>query len=370
MNIPVAKPKLIGFDQYSKYLRQIDNNRWYSNNGPLLREFQLQLSKLFNCDNDDVVVLNSATSALTCLLYAIKIKNNYFDQKKYCLLPSWTFIATAVSAVNAGFTPYFVDVDLDSWMVNPEKLIGQIKDIDNIGSIIVTSAFAKPINIDGWIKFSKQTVIPVIIDAAASFDSLLQCPEFYINDTIPIVVSMHATKIFGIGEGGMVLYKNHHSNSLIGEMTNFGFDIDRKVKNLGFNAKLPEYSAAVGLAIIENWNSVRNEWYELTKTYINYLDQAGIKNNLSLNYLKSTCNIILDKINIDEIILKLRQKDIDSRRWWNNGCAMEEPYKNFPKLSLDNTQKLSNSALGIPFYLDQNEKEIEYIVKTINSSLA
>jgi len=367
--IPVLKPKLVTFDRYVPYLKKIDEARWYSNAGQLLKDFQLRLSQLFSCDNDDLVILNSATSALTCLLYVNKIKNNYLTKTKYCLMPSWTFIATAAAAVNAGFTPYFVDVDLDSWAINPQDLLKKITNYEEIGSVIVTSPFGRPIDMKAWIEFSKTTKIPVIIDAAASFDSLLSCQEFFVNDTVPIVVSMHATKIFGIGEGGMVLFKNHEDNKLLSKVINFGFKFDRSISSFGINSKLSEYGAAVGLAMLDNWSEIRNQWQNTTLKQISNLERVGLKHDLSKSYFKSTCNIVVENVDIRIFAQKLLEKNISTRKWWNSGCSIEEPYKEFPKFELNNTSKLAESTLGIPFYIDQKDEEIEFVANAIKSLL-
>ncbi len=365
MNIAISKPKLVKFGQYQKYLQQIDSNRWYSNSGPLLREFQARLAQLFGCEKEDgALVAASATSALSCVLYAIKIQNDFFNEKKYCLIPSWTFIATAVAAINAGFIPYFIDVDSETWMCNPKKLQEQIKAIDNIGAAIITAAFGRPVDIKSWQEFQKNTGIAVIIDGATGFDALLNCQEFFVNDTIPIVVSVHATKIFAISEGGVILSKNIEQNKLINRIINFGFGEERNVMNFGFNAKLSEYAAAIGLATLDNWPTIKNEWCKLTSVYKKHLDQKNIKNDLSDIYLKTTCNIIVDK-DLAKLIADFKIKGIEARRWWGKGCAEFMPYQNYPKTKLDNTQKLVNSVIGIPFYLDQKEEEIIYIASQI-----
>ena len=101
--------------------------------------------------------------------------------------------------------------------------------------------FGAPFNIEEWDEFHRVTGIPVVIDAAAGFDTASA-------GLSPVMISLHATKAMGIGEGGLILCRDNNLAEQIRAARNFGFLGERVAEIPGMNAKLSEYGAAVGLA--------------------------------------------------------------------------------------------------------------------------
>ena len=69
-----------------------------------------------------------------------------------------------------------------------------------------------------------------------------------------IVYSFHATKPFGIGEGGLIYSKMKKIYNVLKRMGNFGFDTNRECTMMGFNCKMSEYAAAIGIATMKKWD--------------------------------------------------------------------------------------------------------------------
>jgi dTDP-4-amino-4,6-dideoxygalactose transaminase len=100
--------------------------------------------------------------------------------------------------VLAGLTPYFVDVDPSTWALEPLAIEEEIaRPPAAVGAVMVVAPFGRPIDYAAWDEVKDRTGLPVVIHAAAAFDSL-QVGE------APAVVSLHATKVLGAGEGGFV----------------------------------------------------------------------------------------------------------------------------------------------------------------------
>jgi dTDP-4-amino-4,6-dideoxygalactose transaminase len=366
VKLPIMKPLLPKADLITKYIEEIDTNRWYTNFGPLIFRFEEQLAKLFNIRSSSLVTLCNGTVALTNILQAMNIEVGSF-----CLLPSWTFIATPASAVQAGLIPYFIDVDENSWALSPKKIKQALRKISGkIGAVIVVAPFGAPLNIQDWDDFTSTTGIPVIIDAAAGFDSVASTPEMTVGMT-PLMISLHATKPFGIGEGGLVLSQDYELIHRIRQISNFGFTVTRDIPMLGSNSKLSEYNAAIGLAALEEWPSKRQKWEALTRYYIEKFTQIAnnnISHNLSTRWISSTCNIKISTDNLQNVMTELANYGIESRKWWNS-CHKAHAYQQFPCLKLPITEKLDESVIALPFVVDLTEEEVAYIVSTINAIL-
>ena len=241
-NIPLMRPQLPEVSAILPYLEEIDQNRWYSNFGPLERRFERKLADHFELGDRQVVCVSNCTQGLD-----ISLRNAARFPVGYCLMPSFTFVATPHAAISAGLEPYFLDVELDTWALSPVSVRDKLSAIEGpIAAVMPVAPFGASIDVSAWDAFAKETGIPVVIDAAAGFDSAAGSEN-------PLVLSLHATKVMGIGEGGAVLCTDEAMAENIRAGRNFGFLESRSAKLAGTNAKLSEYGAAVGLAALDCW---------------------------------------------------------------------------------------------------------------------
>src|SRR5882757_714779 len=111
--LPVMRPKLPSAPRLVRYLDAIDSSRIYSNFGPLVRSFEDRLAERYDLATGGVTTVANATLGLTLALAAQGAKPGTL-----CIMPAWTFVASAHAAVNAGLTPYFMDVDPDTWSLD------------------------------------------------------------------------------------------------------------------------------------------------------------------------------------------------------------------------------------------------------------
>lgn len=363
--IPIMRPLLPKAEKILPLLQEIDGNRWYSNFGPLSFRFEEKLAEMFGVTTSALVTTSNGTAAMSTLLRAMNIETGTL-----CVVPSWTFAATPAAAVEVGLHPYFVDVDKDSWVIEPEELKKQLRLIPGkVGAVIVVSAFGQPVSVSAWDKFTEETGVPVIIDAAAAFDTVLKLPDARMGNT-PVMISLHATKTFGIGEGGIVISQNKQMLHRVRQLTNFGFAASREIVLPGVNAKLSEYSAAIGLAAIEDWPEKRTKWHAITKHYIEAFSQANcvaVSHRLNTDWVSSTCNVVVPPNCVDNIIEQLGFSGIEARKWWVKGCHMQPAYAHYSRFALPVTESLTGTVMALPFSVDLTQDEISYIVKQFTS---
>jgi len=130
------------------------------------------------------------------------------DRKKV-LLPSFTFAAGAEAILRSGFEPLFIDVDRKSWQPNIEQAEQILTESDDIAGILLCNVFGVGnTNITEWEKLASKFAKPLIIDSAAGFGSKYFDEEKVGTRGDCEIFSMHATKPFAIGEGGLVVSKN------------------------------------------------------------------------------------------------------------------------------------------------------------------
>lgn len=353
INIPLMRPKLPEAAEILGYLQQIDASRWYTNSGPLLRRFESRLARHFAGPEGCAVCITNGTLGLVLTLKALGVPSGGF-----CAMPSWTFMATPAAAVAAGLAPWFLDIEERTWALDPAMVEEHLARAPGpVRAVIPVSPFGAPLDLAAWAEFRERTNIPVIVDMAAGFDS---CAA----DMVPVVVSLHATKVFGVGEGGLVVTNDQDLAASIRRRANYGVKPGAGATSEGINAKMSEYAAAVGLAGLDRWPRQREIYSALTRTYREKLGtMAGVSfvPSFGEDWLSSTCNVRFDWGQADRLIAALRLKGIECRQWWGKGCHRQPAFSRYPTTPLPVTEALSATVLGLPFYPGLSESEIDRI---------
>src|SRR5262249_19336682 len=154
-----------------------------------------------------------------------------------------------------------------------------------VGAVMPVAPFGRPIDGARWDAFRADTGVPVVIDAAAGFDSLIPGPT-------PAVVSLHATKVLGTGEGGFVVSTDAALVRRVRIASNFGIDPNRQSVIAATNAKMSEYHAAVGHAALDEWSGTRSEWTAVAGAYRNAVGGSNLvrfQGGFGEAWVSSTC---------------------------------------------------------------------------------
>jgi dTDP-4-amino-4,6-dideoxygalactose transaminase len=339
------------------YLSRIDQARIYSNFGPLTAELEGRLTAHFDAPERTLTTVANATLGLTLALSAQGAK-----PATLCLMPAWTFVASAQAAVAAGLVPFFVDVSAETWALDPATVADAIaRAPGEVGAVMPVMAFGRPLDFDAWDRFRSASGLPVVIDAAAGFDIVKATAT-------PAVISLHATKVFGVGEGGLVLSLDAAIIQEIRNRSNFGFHGSRNAALPAMNAKFSEYHAAVGLAALDEWPAVRSEWYDLARTYRKHLDgraAASLQDQFGESWVSSVCVIALRDQDAAEAETRLQHVGIESRRWWGDGAHAHASTRHFPRTTLAITEHLARSTIGVPFFRDMASNNVEDVVEAM-----
>ena len=128
---------------------------------------------------------------------------------------------------------------------------------DDIAVIVPYATFGNCIDLRRYERLSARTGIPVVIDGAASLGSLDGSGRaFGAGSPMPVVFSMHATKTFSTGEGGVIHCTDRELIQTLRVMGNFGFGIPRSATIPGLNSKLSEVGALLALAQLRDFDDV------------------------------------------------------------------------------------------------------------------
>jgi dTDP-4-amino-4,6-dideoxygalactose transaminase len=357
----VARPELPKAEALLPYLRRIDDARWYSNFGALLTEFEARLTARFE-PQTQIVSCANGTQGLALCLQALQLPPGGL-----CAMPAYTFVATAHAVIAAGLTPFLLDVDPDTWTLQPQTVRQALASAPRpVSAVILVAPFGLMPDLAPWLAFREETGVQVVLDAAAAFDDVHAAP-------LPTVVSLHATKVLGIGEGGFVASDDPAFARQVRQLTTFGFSGSRDSQIAATNCKLSEYAAAIGLAALDAWPHNRLRWLRAAQSMraaMVHLPQVVFQPGWGLDWATSVCCVQLPEGSAGAVEQKLNALGVETRRWWGLGCQASPAFADCPRAELAQTDRLGGSVIGLPFSIDLDNAQINRIATALATSLA
>jgi dTDP-4-amino-4,6-dideoxygalactose transaminase len=349
--IKVLRPRLPAAAKLLPYLERIDSSRTYSNYGPLNGEFARRLGELVGGSHTTLT-----SNGTTAIELALRLR---CAQGGHCLMPAFTFIATAHAVCNAGLTPYLLETDPNSLALTPEIAAAALGSVPGpVAAVLVVSAFGAPPDFAGWAAFEQKHGIPVVFDAAAALTSLSGIGEQ------PVCVSLHATKTLGIGEGGAIFCADRGLMERATAMTGFGFVGQERLSSLrAGNYRISEYSAAVGLAGLDGLPARIQEMRELTAAYASRLEGKAVRlqQGVGTDWVTMTLNVIVPAGDVAATTRRLDDAKVEWRRWWGLGCHRHTGFKDVPTSDLSATDALAPRVIGLPFHDDLSPADLDRV---------
>ncbi|MBL8386221.1 MAG: DegT/DnrJ/EryC1/StrS family aminotransferase [Burkholderiales bacterium] len=368
--IPLLVPEMPTADDLLPWLRRIDATRWYSNFGPLCRELEGALGDMFarhNGERPHLTTVSNATLGLELALTALDL-----EPGARVLVPALTFAATATAVVRAGLVPVVTDIDPDSWLLTP-AIARQACEALHVDAVLTVATFGCPHDVGPWDEFTAATGKPVIIDAAGAFGNQWQV------GTTTLVFSMHATKSFAAGEGGMVVSRDAALVARVRQLSNFGINLDPRattpigqVDLPGTNAKLSEYHAAIGLANLARWPATAAARRTLFDRYRALLEAgvggfAPVWQRTPAGITRTLLCFRVPVVGAREAIeVACQAANIETRRWYLPLIHQHDGFTELPVAgSLPVAGAVATDLLGLPFHTRLDEGTLARIVGAV-----
>jgi dTDP-4-amino-4,6-dideoxygalactose transaminase len=362
--IPVYRPKLPSVEKLIPYLREIDKNRWYSNRGALVQAMEQRVTAMLGT-GCGVVVAASGWAALKAAIIAAAGPAS--AQRPLALMPSYTFAATAAAAESCGYKPYFLDIDEENWMISPQRLIEHAA-LSGAGVVIPVAAYGRGVAQEGWRSFREATAVPVVIDAAAAFEAIVNDPSVLVG-AVPTVVSFQATKTLSTGEGGAVIWNDTDGLMAVAGAINFGFLGTRESKSPSLNGKMSEFHAAVGHASLDAWDETLVAWRTTCAAYSGFAETAGLADQLILPPTIASCYALFranSRAEADSVTKVLAENGIEHRYWYGQGLHTHQHFATAPHDPLPQTAHIAHRLVALPTAIDLPHKAMKRIVATIS----
>ena len=353
--IQVLRPQLPSFEDLRPYICRIDNARIYSNNGPLWAEFKSRFEAYLSGQAGVKVHVGFCANGTISIELALRLRL-HGRRPGICLMPAYTFVATAHAVVNAGLTPYFLDIDDRALALTPDIVVKELPKLScKPVAVVVVSAFGAPIDVNAWRLFETEYDIPVVYDAAAAATNLT-----VIGDQ-PICLSLHATKTIGIGEGGALVSTDEQMISRSISMSGFAFGGEDRVSQIqSGNYRISEYSSAIGLAVLDRLPDRVHRLSEIAKYYKTALEgsDVSLQHGCGSEWQTMTLNVILPPGCVDAATSKLTMSGIEWRRWWSLGCHTHPAFSSCGRGDLWATKEMASRVIGLPFHTDLSQEDV------------
>jgi len=285
------------------------------------------------------------------------------------LVASNSYIATVISISGAGATPVFVEPDIRTYNLDPEKLEAAIT--SNTKAIMPVHLYGQPCEMDRIMQIAEKYSLKVVEDNAqghaGTFNNQITGSFGHVNAT-----SFYPTKNLGaFGDAGAITTDDQALAEEAAKVRNYGFEKRYYCKYKGINSRLDECQAAllnIKLDYLKEWTAERQKiasWYN---------DRLKDIPGLILPYIhpgaKSVFHIYLIRTpKRDQLQTFLKQKGIGTLIHYPVPPHLQEAYRDlgFKKGDFPIAEELSETSLSLPLYIGMTEAEVDYVAEQIKS---
>jgi perosamine synthetase len=308
--IPVNNVDLSGNEK--KYVNECIDTGWISSEGPFVERFENAfagyIGKKFG------IAVTNGTSALEVALFAIGVKEG--DE---IILPSFTIISCATAILRLGGVPVFVDIEEDTWNINVSLIEAKIT--NRTKAIMPVHIYGHPVDMDPLLALAEKYSLFVVEDAAEVHGAEYKGRKCGSMGHVSSF-SFYANKLVTTGEGGMVLTDDEDFYERALSYRNLCFINSERFHHteLGYNFRMTNIQAAIGLAQVERLDDIVAKKRELGAYYVDKLKKIpGLKLQIEKEWAKSVywmyC-IQLDPslgLTAKDVMSKLREVGIGTR---------------------------------------------------------
>lgn len=360
--ILVTQSSMPSLEEYVDEIKDIWDTKWLTNNGSKHKQLQIELSKFLKVNNT-----NLFCNGHQALYVALKVLNLEGE----VITTPFTFASTTHAIVQAGLKPIFCDIDPNTYTIDPNKIEKLIT--KNTCAIVPVHVYGYPCDVFKIAEIAQKYNLKVIYDAAHAFGVEINGKGIGEFGDISMF-SFHATKVFNTIEGGGLTYSDTSLNKKIDMFKNFGISSPETIDIVGTNAKMNEFSAAMGLCNLKHINEEIEKRKKVFERYVNNLkDIEGIKllqfnKNIKPNY--AYFPVVFEKekfgLNRDEVMQILAENGIFARKYFYPLINDFSCYnKEYSSLDTPIAKTISDNVLTLPMYADLKQDDVDKICKLI-----
>jgi len=345
---------------------------WVAGCGSESARFEKKLAELSRCDY--AVAMNSCTSALFAALLALGIGAG--DE---VLVADFSFPASGLAVLHVGARPRFVDVRLDTYNLDLEKLATLCTAATKAVMVVHTFGQMAPMReLQAW---CKARGLALIEDAAcaigANYNGVVpgECSDI-------ACYSFHGRKVITTGEGGAAVTNNADLYRRLRQISSLGVDASEKYKaggplcyrfeHLGYNFRMSDINCAIGLQQLRHLPALLERRQEFAALYRQALAELPgltpphVDPQAFHTYQAFVCRV-QDKRLRDHLMAKLKQQNIHT----TIGTYAQHAEPVFASQEVcPNSRQLYETTLALPFHSFLGRAQVEHVAEQVRKALA
>lgn len=348
----ISKPTIVNRRKLYSYFDGILDTNIYTNNGPLVQELTARLESYLDVEN--MLLVANGTLGLQVAYSAMNLSGSI-------VTTPFSFVATAGSMKWNGIQPIFADVDPRTLNLCPTAVGRCIQ--DDTSAIVPVHVFGNPVDLDEFDRLSHLHDVKLVYDAAHAFGVKYK-GESILGRGDASVLSFHATKLFHTGEGGAVVFRDKQDLERARSLINFGMT-DGEVCHVGINAKMSEFHAAIGLAVLDQIDNVIERHLAVYDKYYNALNDyvVFIVPTEAVSWTAPYVSILLSsESERDKVFNGLVEQGINPKKYFSPSL---DSLSVFDGKGGSDSVALSERVLCIPSYYELSDYDVENIINAI-----
>lgn len=354
--IYVTQPSLAPLKEFTALLEGVWERGILTHNGPLVQQFENGIATKLKLKH--FVAVTNGTIAIQMAIKALELKGEV-------ITTPFTWIATISALQWEGCTPVFCDIDIDTLNIDTKKIEACIT--DKTVAIMPVHVFGNPCDVDAIQKIADKHGLKVIYDAAHAIGSTFNGKSLLEYGDIS-ATSLHATKLLNTAEGGACITTQDELSKKLQRIRFFGHNEEKTdVIVEGFNGKLTEVHAALGIANLKYYSEVLAD---RKQKYLFYKKALSSKKNIRFQKIKrGECNysyfpiIFENEAKLLEIVKKLNNENIFPRRYFYPSVNTYTNVVSYQRMPV--SEDVSKRVLCLPLYAKLAQESINKIIKIV-----
>lgn len=361
--IYVTQPFLPDLEEFCEGLREIWDNKWLTNNGPVLQRYTQKICSYFNTDN--VCLFNNGTLALQIGLQGMGISGEV-------ITTPFTFVATTHALYWNKIRPVFVDIEPDYYTLDPKKVEAAITPWTT--AILAVHVYGHPCQLDALADIARRHKLKLIYDAAHAFGVTVNGRSIAHYGDLSMF-SFHATKLYHSIEGGLLTFNDPGLKQVFDYLKNFGFKSETEVVMPGTNAKMNEFQALMGEMVLKHMPEIIEARRRIHYRYRQQLcDIPGVKlppllpDGITYNYAYMPIEVDEKQFGLSRngLYEELKKHNVFARRYFYpllNDFACYQSVSITAPLTV--ARAVSERIMTLPIYSSLTDQDVDKICQII-----
>lgn len=360
--INVTRSSMPSFEEYTEEIRELWDSRWLTNSGVKHQKLEKELMDYLEVPH--ISFYSNGHLALETILHALHLKGEV-------ITTPFTYASTTQAIVRCGLTPVFCDVEPEWYTMDADKIEALITEKTcAILPVHVYGNVCQDIKIEA---VAKKYHLKVIYDAAHAFGVRYKGKGIG-NLGDAAMFSFHATKVFHTIEGGAVSYQDDSLRRDMEALKMFGMYGKEDAEMIGYNAKMTEFQAAMGLCNLRHVDQWIGERRAVVMRYRERLsgvkglrlcpEQEGVESNYA--YFPVYFDAAEFGMDRNEVLEKLAKENIFARKYFYPLTSEFSVYQG--RFLIQKTPvafDASRHVLTLPLYSELTVEDVDRICDVI-----